>query len=78
MSLVGTIELHIYMHVYIYSHVFIYIYMHLFISYFIICNVQTYNSYTLGGGFKQGLQESEEFAQKALNSVLGNLPWKRP
>lgn len=30
MSLVGTIELHIYMHVYIYSHVFMYMCMYLF------------------------------------------------
>lgn len=30
MSLVGTIELHIYMHVYIYSHVFMYICIYLF------------------------------------------------
>lgn len=30
MSLVGTIELHIYMHVYIYAHVFMYMCMYLF------------------------------------------------
>lgn len=67
-----------YIHACLYILTCVYVYVHIFISYFIICNVQTYNSYTPGGGFKQGLRESEDFAPWALNSVLDNLNRKRP
>lgn len=67
-----------YIHACLYILTCVYVYVHVFISYFIIYNVQTYNSYPPGGGFKQGLRESEDFAHWALNSVLGNLNRKRP
>jgi hypothetical protein len=64
MSLVGTIELHIYIYMYVYAYLYILtdVYVCAYI-YFIIYNVQTYSSYTSGGRFKQGLQESEDFIQ---------------